>query len=917
MHIPQTDVKNEIVTILRPDIKERIDAINQIIKPHGIQIKYDDVQDIQSLLEEKQIRYTVVFVRFLENNKKKFLKIHETGLWRIVEKGTKTPKKTDWDINLHVLEQYKKNPKRWHELAQQEGWCILYAYETTDCPTTDVDKIVALENELVRNAVVGLPMYLSSGKRLPKNLSCSKMSPLFPEKDNIKMLGEAFEIQATGNWSFVRTDEQVVNCKASDQEAFNKLSELVEKTQSKPANPNTPRSPSSTRPVPSVSKEDAEKVLEILETDWTFNERDKWLGVAIALKHTFDEDTAFDLFRDFSMTVNGTENKFKFNSWMPGGDDYQMFYALQPNGDKTFASLMFHAKEINEEAYYAIFPAQVVEEMTTLERQMMDCFSHGTVADLYAASSYASTHKYDELEKKWYSVLPNNVWYDHPDAITILQEIREVGQKCLQSLASQLSNKSVKDKKAEKKRNSDLKLIHAKLLQIGNHSFLNSVATLLKGYFKDNGFGMKLNTNLELFACEDEVYDLTTKEWRKIVPQDMISHTTKYKRPSPNPQVLKEVLDFWDDLFHTPEESLYHQLTKASAMFEGNKEQTFYVLTGAGENGKGVDEQLTSILYGDYYIDVSPSAITKPQMSANEHSDWPRTIGKRYLHFGEPNQDAVLQNDIIKKITGQDTMTARGIYGKVVSWLNAGVMFLVCNSIPRPSLDEKAFRRRLRVLNFPFQYQDQDQIEMADEEERELLKLKNYELKIKFMNNPEYAQQAMLHLLDLYINHIHNKTKITVPERFEKAQANYLVEGNPVLAFVLENFDVDPTFKHPIKAEVLRSMYNQSKYGRNRQLTHAQFPTYIKEHVPNKRSKDGVFYYLKQGGLNKSILEMSADEEETQTRLIKVKKPVEAEEVEMENEQGEAEEVEMENEQGEAEEVEMENEQGAHPLNCL
>lgn len=871
MYIPHVDIKNEIVVTIRPDIKEAIDAFNIFLKPHGIQIKYDVVQDIQSFLEDREIRYTVVFVRFLENNKKKFLKIHETGLWRIVEKGTKTPKKTDWEINRHVLEQYKKNPKRWHEIAQQEGWCILYAYETTDCPTTDVDRFEALENELVRNTVVGLPMYLSSGKRLPKNLSCSKMSPLFPEKDNIKMLGEAFEIQGTDNWSFVRTDEQVVNCRATDQEAFDKLSELLVKTQSKPTNPNTPRSPTTTRKVvSSVSPEDAAKVLEILEKDATFNERDKWLGVAIALKHTFDDDTAFELFRDFSMTVNGTQTKFKFDSWMPGGDDYNMFYALQPNGDKTFASLMFHAKQINEEAYYAIFPSQVVkeDETTRLKKTMLQRFTHRNVANLYAASKYGCTHKYDELEKKWYSVKTNNVWYDHPEPVSILEELHDFIEEVLLETTAELSKKpQTDDKKAEKKLKNEFKELNAHLIQIGNTSFQNCVATQLKSLLKDNGFGMKLNTNLNLFACEDQVYDLTTKEWRKIVPQDMISHTTQYNRPTRNPQVLQEVLDFWDDLFHTKEESLYHQLTKAAAMFEGNKEQTFYVLTGAGENGKGVDEQLTSTLYGDYYIDVSPSAITKPQMSANEHSDWPRTIGKRYLHFGEPNQDAVLQNDIMKKVTGQDTMTARGIYGKPVSWMNAGVMYLVCNSIPRPSLDEKAFRRRLRVLPFPFQYQDQDQIDMADEEERKLLKLKNYELKIKFMNNPEYAQQAMLHLLDLYINHIHNKTKIPVPDRFQKAQSNYLVEGNPVLAFVLENFDLDETFKHPVPAEVLRTMYHDSKYGKKRHLTHTQFPTYIKEYVPNKRISDGVVYYLKQGGLNKSILEMSAHEEEIQSRV--------------------------------------------------
>ena len=206
-------------------------------------------------------------------------------------------------------------------------------------------------------------------------------------------------------------------------------------------------------------------------------------------------------------------------------------------------------------------------------------------------------------------------------------------------------------------------------------------------------------------------------------------------------------------------------------------------------------------------------------------------------------------------------MTARQIYGGYFTWFNQGVIFMICNTVPRPKLDEKAFRRRERIINFPFLYQNQEEINLASPEEKPFLKVKNYQLKTEFRENNEYAEQAMLYLLDLYLLHLVHNPKISIPPRFKKSHVEILAEGNPVLAFIFENYDVDDTYQHKIGAEVLRTLYNNSSYGKKRFLSKNQFPLYLKDHVKSRKEGLGKMYFLKKGGLHKQILDMENEHE--------------------------------------------------------
>lgn len=813
----------------------------------------------------------------------------------------------DWTKNTEILKHYEINRKIWEDARdvyfeylqtkypekQYVEMFIAYAVKTTSTrPALDFDNPIYMNHEYVLKSMKETFYILSSTKRLFKTFP-EIINGMAPYNTKYGKDGDV-ELQGEENWAFIRTDEVVHNPDLPplqiDLKEFEKSFPLFFKTPSSTSLSKLSNiSTTDISPPFPVEREIAEQILEVIAKDPTYNQQHLWNNIAYVLLLHFPQDIAFELFRDFSMTIDANSNQQKFlvENWEQGGTDYNHFYSLSPRGTKTFKSLIYYAYNIDEETTRKIFPSfspnnsfedytkeehpHQFEQMMKYGKLMMEEFSHETVAQLFSVSSYACRHKYDEVEKKWYSVLPNNVWYAHPDAVDIHLQISTVAKPFIRNKIQQLfqdyksleiqnnENDKIQEREKFKKMKDILKFIDklkTYLIHLGNFPFLTSVAKLLKTKLKHNGFWLLLDTNTNLFACSDFVFDLTICNWRPIQPEDYISITTNYKLPEVKTEILKEVIDFWDDIFLTQEESRYHQLTKASAMFGGPKAQSFYVLTGEGENGKGVDEQLTSKLFGDYYCDMNPCAITKPQQSANEHSDWPRTKGKKYIHFGEPNQDAVLQNDILKKMTGEDDISARRIYGDNISWYNQGIIFLICNSIPRPALDEKAFRRRVKIINFPFLFQDKEQIDKAPEEEKKYLKLKNYELKTKFRTNPEYAQQAMLHLLNLYLTFLQHNPKIPIPERFAEKQLNYLTEGNPVLSFVLENYDIDETETHKISSEILRTQYNQSLYGKKRPLNKSQFPTYLKDHVKKRRQSAGVFYFLKKGGLNKEIWNM-------------------------------------------------------------
>jgi putative DNA primase/helicase len=130
--------------------------------------------------------------------------------------------------------------------------------------------------------------------------------------------------------------------------------------------------------------------------------------------------------------------------------------------------------------------------------------------------------------------------------------------------------------------------------------------------------------------------------------------------------------------------------------------QLFTVFHGSGANGKSVLVNLMRHILGDYFTTLRVETLLEARTSSG---DTPRTDllnlrGARFSVATEGEEGARLSGALVKSLSGEDAITARGLYSLPVTFTPEAKVVFVTNHRPRiPRMDD-AIRRRLRLVPF-------------------------------------------------------------------------------------------------------------------------------------------------------------------------------------------------------------------------
>jgi putative DNA primase/helicase len=90
-------------------------------------------------------------------------------------------------------------------------------------------------------------------------------------------------------------------------------------------------------------------------------------------------------------------------------------------------------------------------------------------------------------------------------------------------------------------------------------------------------------------------------------------------------------------------------------------ERSIFLMHGLGANGKTVFISVLESLFGDYGASVSSSTFTTA-MATNVRNDLARLKGKQFIWASENSSETVLDEELVKRITGGDTITCRFLF---------------------------------------------------------------------------------------------------------------------------------------------------------------------------------------------------------------------------------------------------------------
>jgi putative DNA primase/helicase len=128
--------------------------------------------------------------------------------------------------------------------------------------------------------------------------------------------------------------------------------------------------------------------------------------------------------------------------------------------------------------------------------------------------------------------------------------------------------------------------------------------------------------------------------------------------------------------------------------------QGFLFLYGSGRNGKSVFLNIMAKLLGPYAIAIKSDTLMQKSPISGASGDIARLNGARFVTCNELPEGKHFDEELLKSITGQDTITARFLYGNDFNFKPTLKLMISGNHTPVIKGTDEGIWRRVNVVPF-------------------------------------------------------------------------------------------------------------------------------------------------------------------------------------------------------------------------
>jgi len=136
------------------------------------------------------------------------------------------------------------------------------------------------------------------------------------------------------------------------------------------------------------------------------------------------------------------------------------------------------------------------------------------------------------------------------------------------------------------------------------------------------------------------------------------------------------------------------------------KEQVFVIGHGEGSNGKTVLLETVSAVLGDY-AQPAPFSTFTMKRSDNTRNDLAGLHNSRLVTSSESTEGRRFDEELLKRLTGDEKVTARFLYGEFFDYMPKFKLFLASNHLPKIKGTDYAMWRRVRLVPFEAVFTDE------------------------------------------------------------------------------------------------------------------------------------------------------------------------------------------------------------------
>jgi len=227
----------------------------------------------------------------------------------------------------------------------------------------------------------------------------------------------------------------------------------------------------------------------------------------------------------------------------------------------------------------------------------------------------------------------------------------------------------------------------------------------------------ELDRNPWLLNVKNGTVDILSGEFREHRQEDMITKIANvdYDPAADCPmwkKFVREIMNYKSDIIK------FVQTVAGWSLSGDISEQTMFILYGTGANGKSTFLNTIMYLLGDYAT-ATPTETFMKKSGDNYSNDVARLRSTRFVTTTEVEQGRRLSEPLIKKITGNDEMTARFLYGEFFNFSPTFKIFMATNHKPVIKGTDYGIWRRIKLIPFTERIPEEKQDKHLDLKLRE------------------------------------------------------------------------------------------------------------------------------------------------------------------------------------------------------
>lgn len=246
---------------------------------------------------------------------------------------------------------------------------------------------------------------------------------------------------------------------------------------------------------------------------------------------------------------------------------------------------------------------------------------------------------------------------------------------------------------------------------------------------------------------------------------------------------------------------------------------------GDGANGKSVYMETLCRLIGELSVTLpATSLIGEGGSSGSASPDLARLYGRRILRVKELPEGEDLRENLVKELTGGETITARDLFAGYMDFQPLFIAMMSGNGYPRITGTDDGIWRRMAVVHWP--------IKIAKEDRREF-----EEIVSSF--EPEYPG-----ILNWLIEGIHMflREGLVIPEAVERATQEYRDDMDRTAGFVARCIRKDDK-ADPVQGKALYQRYVDDTLDQGgKPMSNTMFGKIMGKKFAKERTDIGVIY---------------------------------------------------------------------------